>query len=106
MIEQNLFPASFGVATFTLRTEIALVLIILFMTRVAVHWQLFFYDITFVTTAAARGQMLAQQGILGFFGMIEQDFLPALLNVAGLAFLPEVAFMFIVFLVAGYTACL
>ena len=89
-------------ATFTLGAEIALVLIILFMTRVAVHRQLFFYDIALVTTAAARGQMLAQQGILGFFGVIEQDFLPALFDVATFTLHSKAPFMLVIFLMAGY----
>ena len=51
------------------------------------------------THALCRGAMLAPQGVFGLV-VIEQDFFPIPLGMAGLAFRPEIALMFIVLGVA------
>ena len=101
MVEQNFFPFSLDMATFAFGAKTAFVFIVFLVTGKTVHRQFFFGHIALVTATAFRGQMLAQQGIFGFFGMVEQDLFPALLKVTALAFLAEITLVRIIFLVAG-----
>src|SRR3989339_1008485 len=99
MVEQNFFPFSLNVATFTFGTKAAFMFIVFLVARKTVHRQFFFGHIALVAAAALRGQMLAQQGVFGLFRMVEQNLFPALLKVATLTFLAEIALVRVIFLV-------
>ena len=100
MIKQDLIPVSFDVAAFAFPAEIVLVLVVLFMTGKTVHGQLFL-EVCFMATAAFCSQMLAQQGILCFFAMVEQNLLPAFFQVAAFALGAITALMLVIFFVEG-----
>jgi len=100
MIEKELLPASFKVATFTFAAKASLVLVILAMARVAICFQFFLVQIPLVAADTLHLMVFPEQGIFGSLVMIEQDLLPASIGVAGLAFEPKAALVFIVLLVA------
>jgi hypothetical protein len=60
MIKQYFFPAAVNVTFFTLGTKAALVLIVFFMARQAVHWQLVLIQIAFVAIGTFHIFVLAR----------------------------------------------
>ncbi len=100
VVENNFLPALFVMANFALGSEIPLVLVVFLVTGVAIHLELVLIQIALVAIVALDIAMFPKQREFGLPVMIERDFLPAALNMAGLAFRPKLALVLVVFLMA------
>jgi len=106
VVELGGLPVFFAVAGLALRPQFALVrlIVVLFVAGDAGHLQLVLVQVALVAghTLQWRRLVFAQQAEFGVFGVIEQDFRPPLVDVAGLALLAEVALvrLFVILLVA------
>jgi hypothetical protein len=99
VIKQNFLPIALGMAAFALRTEVALVylVIILLVAGHASHLQLVFVQIALVAAYAfQRRAVFAEQREFGLLLVIEQDFFPIALGMASLALAAEFALVHLV----------
>lgn len=87
-------------AGFAFLAFLALVLVVFFVTREAIVFQLVFIQVAFMATDALGINMLAEQRVFGFLVVVENDCLPTLLHVAGFALGAETPLVLVVFLVA------
>ena len=100
VVENNLFPALCVMASLTLGSEIALVLVVFLVAGIAVHLELVLIQVSLVAIVALHIAMLSKQREFGLPVMIERDFLPAALDMTGLAFRPKLALVLVVLLMA------
>ena len=93
------------VAGFAFLAFLAFVLVIFFVAREAIVFQLVLVQIPFMATDALRINMLSEQRVLGLFVMIKKDFFPTLVVVTGLALGTEFSlvpfFLVVVLFVTG-----
>ena len=104
MVELSLLPGSLVVASLALPALLLLVHVVFAVATVTVGLQMLLVDTAGVTGGALGRLMLEMQGVFGVVVVIEGDRFPALLDVAGLAFLTELAFValfVVVLLMAG-----
>jgi hypothetical protein len=100
MIEQDLFPIAFNVASLALGSEVALVLVVLLVTCVATLVRyLVLIDIALMTAGTLGLFVFSQQRIFGLLVMIEQDFLPVALDVAAFALGSKTTLVLVILLV-------
>ena len=91
-------------AFFTIGTERLIVRFVFFMTGQAVRLEFdgeYRFD---VARCTFDGRVCAEQGMAGVESMVEPHIRPAGRRMAGVASLPEVTFMIVVFCVAGKAA--
>jgi hypothetical protein len=88
------------VTGFAFFSFLTFMLVVLFMAREAIVFQLVLVQIPFVATNALGINVLSKQGVFGLLVMIEHNRFPALLRMTDFALCTETTLMFIVLLVA------
>ena len=100
VIEFHFFPGILMVAGAAFLAFFAFVLVVFFMAREAVCFQLVLVQISFVATHAFSRAMLAQQWIFRLFVVIKGNLFPATVNVAVFTLGTKATFVLVVFLMA------
>lgn len=101
MIERRGVPAFFAVTGFALGAEYALVRVVFFVTGSAIGLELVFVEVARMAALTFDGCMLVGQRVFGVPIMAERNLFPIRFSVTSDAFLPKVAFVIIVFFMAG-----
>ena len=101
MIERRGFPVLFAVTGLALGAEYALMIVVFLMTGHAIGLEFVFIEVPRMAALTFDGCMLAGQRVFGIPIMAERHLFPIRFSVARDAFLSKVAFVRIVFLMAG-----
>ena len=103
MLEEQEFPAPFGMTACALLGKSPLMLVVLLMAGVAVGRSLILIQVPLMAGLALGRDMPPTERVFGVQVMIERDGLPIALRMAGFALLSVCPFVFVVFLVTGIT---
>ena len=103
MVEDGIFPIPFGMAGLAFLSELAFVLVVLFMAGIAGSWGFGFCNRFFVTPLTFCRGVFSYEGIFRVFIMIKSDDFPSFGRVTLFAFQPKHPFMIVILFMATVT---